>query len=404
MGKKAEAEAEFQRIVGLDPSDRLSVAQLGFLLLNRNEIASAMPLLERVLNGEDDEIADRIREALKIPRTLRKRPDAPRSQSSNEAKKMAERSLEAGYLKDALKYLRIAHEHDPVDFAVILKLGWVHNMLKEDRQAFEWFRLARKSPDPSIAADADRAYKNLRPSLARVRSSAWAFPFYSSRWKDVFTYAQVKSEIVIPGTQLRAYASTRFTGDTRRTLNNSSVSVAPQYLSESALIFAGGVSTPNWKGVVGWGEAGTSVSYLNRKDTGRILPDYRGGLSFFRSVGHNIGSRKQGMFIDTNLDLVFISRFDNDTLFYGQARTGYTLPGGAMQIYWNTNLTRDLLRYHWANTMEQGPGIRFRIPGTPPALLFSLNTLSGRYLIREGNPYGPNFTDFRAGFWYAFSR
>ena len=32
--------------------------------------------------------------------------------------------MKAGYLKDALKYLTIAHENDPVDFSVMLKLGW----------------------------------------------------------------------------------------------------------------------------------------------------------------------------------------------------------------------------------------------------------------------------------------
>jgi hypothetical protein len=35
---------------------------------------------------------------------------------SVEAKTMAERSVKAGYMKDALKYLQLAHESDPVDF------------------------------------------------------------------------------------------------------------------------------------------------------------------------------------------------------------------------------------------------------------------------------------------------
>ena len=48
-----------------------------------------------------------------MPKALRKRPETPRSQTSNEAKTLADSSLEAGYLKDAVKYLRIAHENDP---------------------------------------------------------------------------------------------------------------------------------------------------------------------------------------------------------------------------------------------------------------------------------------------------
>jgi hypothetical protein len=40
------------------------------------------------------------------------------------AKTMAEKSLKAGYLNDALRYLLAAQEADPQDFEVMLKLGW----------------------------------------------------------------------------------------------------------------------------------------------------------------------------------------------------------------------------------------------------------------------------------------
>jgi hypothetical protein len=61
---------------------------------------------------------------------------------------MAERSLKAGFIRDALKYLQLAQEDDPADFAVMLKLGWTYNLLHNDRQAIRWFDLARKSSDP----------------------------------------------------------------------------------------------------------------------------------------------------------------------------------------------------------------------------------------------------------------
>ena len=153
-----------------------------------------MPFLERALESDDYVVTDRVREALGMPKTLRRRPETPRTQTSHEAKGLAERSLEAGYLKDAEKYLRIAHENDPVDFNVMLKLGWTYNLLKDDAQAIDWFRLARRSDDAALASEADRAYRNLRAGLARVTTSVWVLPFYSSRWKDVFTYAQFKTE------------------------------------------------------------------------------------------------------------------------------------------------------------------------------------------------------------------
>jgi Tfp pilus assembly protein PilF len=400
MGNRDAAETEFRQITEADKNDALSAAQLGFLLLNRNELPAAMPLLERALKSDDDVLTDRVREALRMPKALRKRTETPRSQTSSEAKGLAEKSLEAGYLKDAVKYLRIAHENDPVDFNVMLKLGWAYNMLKDDQQAIEWFRLARRSSDPAIAEDADKAYRNLRTGLARVHTSVWAFPFYSSRWQDVFTYAQVKTEYKFSKLPVRLYVSTRFSGDTRGSIHDPSVSASPQGLSESAAIPAIGASYQPWRGLMLWGEAGWSFSYLHKENTGA---DYRGGLSYVRSFGHNMESPSSGLFGETTADGVFISRFENDFLLYSQNRFGWTLSPLHTQVVWNWNLTTDVRRLAWANTTEQGPGIRFRVPGLPKSLLFSTSALQGNYTVTKDNPRPKRYNDLRIGLWYAFS-
>jgi tetratricopeptide (TPR) repeat protein len=98
------------------PRDLLSAAQLGFLRLNRRDLTGAMPLFERVLKGDDEELADRVRSALKLPQTLKRRSETPKHKISMEAKTLAEHSYEKGYMKDALKYLLVANEIDPVDF------------------------------------------------------------------------------------------------------------------------------------------------------------------------------------------------------------------------------------------------------------------------------------------------
>ena len=98
----------------------------------------------------------------------------------------------------------------------MLKLGWTYNLLKNDAQALDWFRLARLSDDADLAREADKAYRNLRVrQSAPVKTSAWMFPFYSSRWKDLFTYAQVKTEYRPSRIPMRLYVSTRFSADTR---------------------------------------------------------------------------------------------------------------------------------------------------------------------------------------------
>ena len=410
MDKKQEAEQQFQILNQSAPDDLLTAAQLGFLRLKRRNPAGAQPLLDQVLKGGDEELADRVRAALKMPQTLRHRSDTSHDQVLTEAKGLAEKSLRAGYLKDALKYLNIAHEADPVDFWTMLKLGWVYNILHEDSQAIEWFNLARKSPDPAISTEAAKAFNNLRPELARLRTTAWMYPFFSTRWNDAFGYSQVKTEFRLGNLPLRPYVSMRFIGDARQTIGSTLSNAQPQYLSESSVIFGVGLSTKTWRGLTGWVEAGEAVNYLpSRKDVGAAIPDYRGGISYAKGFGHLMNG-SHGFFFETNEDGIFVSRFQKDMFLYSQNRSGYTFApaesfGGLQaQFFWNYNATVDRLRQYWANYVETGPGLRFRLQAMPKSMVFSVNFMRGIYTVNEGNPRRPNFWDIRAGFWYAFTR
>jgi len=390
MDRQPEAEEEFRLITAADRSDLLSAAQLGFLYLARGDRVSATPLLERVLRGGDEELANRVRAVLRVPQSAPQRESTGPSRAVN-AREMAERSLRAGYLRDALRYLKVAQDADPADFNVMLKLGWTHNLLKEDSMAMRWFGLARRSPDVRIAAESGKAYGTLRRALAPVAISGWVYPIYSTRWRDMFTYGQVKAEWRTRW-PLRPYASLRLVADARGP-------VAPDvYLSDNALVGGVGISTATWRGWRGWAEAGASFGYLRRN----VLSDYRAGASWFRGAGRQLGAEAPGWFAETAFDAVFVSRYGHDVIGYLQNRYGYTWPGLQMQLYCNNNVARDTAGQYWANYYEFGPGTRFRVPALPESLLVSLNVLRGVYASNEGNPRRPNFFDFRAGFGYGF--
>jgi hypothetical protein len=344
-----------------------------------------------------------------MPQVLRRRPEEPRAAVSSQARQLAEKSLEKGYLKDALKYLEIANENDPLDFEVMLKLGWTYNILKDDRDAVRWFNLARRSPDPKIAAEASRAYHNLEPDQSLIHVTIWALPMFSTRWHDVFAYAQAKAELRLPHWFLRPYLSVRLIGDSQGAVYLANL--GPEYLSERSAILAAGIATPTWHGMTGWFEAGESLRFAPTiSDPGRVVPDYRGGVTYARGIGNLLVNGRHGLFAETNDDGIFVSRFGNDTLLYSQNRGGYTLKstetfgGFHAQAYWNANITADALGQYWANYVETGPGVRFSFEGLRPALLFSVNLLRGAYLINQGNPRGPNFNDLRVGVWYAFTK
>jgi tetratricopeptide (TPR) repeat protein len=403
MDQKQEAETELKRIADQSPDDHMAAAQLGFLLKERGQEAAARPHLERALASPDDDLVARVRATLGMPQTARRRSPGSPPAGSSDTRRLADRSYAAGYMKDALRYYTAVHEADPTDFGVMLKLGWTHNLLKQDDHAIRWFDLARRSADPKIAGEAARAYRNLRPQLARFRASVWLLPVYSSRWKDLFTYGQIRGELRLARLPVRPYASVRFAGDAR----GATGGLQPQYLSESAFIVGGGLATKSWRGLTGWGEAGSAVSYRSKPERGRARPDYRGGVSFGRGFGKLLGAESGGVFAETHEDGVFLSRFQNDVLLYSQNRFGYTLPArGAFraQFCWNANVTTDVRRLYWANFVETGPGVRFRWASMPPGMFFAVDVLRGAHTINAGNPRRPNYNDLRIGIWYAFSR
>jgi Tfp pilus assembly protein PilF len=362
---------EFEKALALDPTNAELRRELAYL---------------HVAMGNRTEADKQLEQVPKQAPAL----DRPDPLQALDAKAMGEKSLEKGYLGDALKYLHAAHEEDPADFEVMLKLGWAYNSAKDDRTAERWFDSARRSPDAQVSAEATRAYRNLRPAVERWRTTVWAFPMISTRWADTFAYAQVKTELRRPLFPLHFYFTARFIGDTANAVHVGG-GVAPEYLSEHSVILGAGVAAPVWRGLGGWFEAGEAMGYGSGAHNS---PDYRGGITYNKGIH---GPHR--LFAETSEDGIFVSRFDHDLLLYSQNRVGRLL-SDAVQVYWNLNATVDAKGEYWANTAETGPGIRFHLQ----PFLFSVNFLRGAYLVNRGNPKPPNYNDVRIGVWYAFTR
>jgi hypothetical protein len=235
----------------------------------------------------------------------------------------------------------------------------------------------------------------------------WLLPMYSSRWNDNFIYGQVKRNLPFPvKLPVHFYVSARFIGDIRGQVSVDHL--PPQYLSENSIIVGMGAATKQWHRLLGWVEAGESLSYLpNRHDVGIAVPDYRGGVNFAKGFGHLLGGSQPGLFYETTADAIYVSRFEKDWLFYSQHRAGRTLRfmgGDFFQTYANLNLVQDVKREYWANTFEFGPGAKVHLPGMPPGVYLSADWLHGVYTMNKNNPRRPNYNDLRLGFWYAASR
>lgn len=394
MHKESEARVEFERVLQFSPTDRLAREQL------------------ELMNGglkQRTPSSDTAAPSTSLTTTPNGLVQSSSSQPKLDARSMGVKSLAMGYYNDAIKYLRQAHEQNPDDAEVMLKLGYAYNMAKNDEEAIPWFDQARHSGNTFVAVEAAKAYHNLRGDTL-PQTTVWLLPMYSSRWQDAFTYGQIKRTVPLPWASANRifsfYVSTRFIGDVKSSVPNGIV--APQYLSESSVIIGGGMATKTWHHLTGWVEAGEALKYLPfRHDIGTAIPDYRGGINFAKGFGSLLGSNVPGLFYETTADAIYVSRFDKDWLFYSQHRAGRTFRVGensAFQLLLNANLTQDAKAQYWANTAEFGPGIKIKAPFLPAGTFFSTDFLHGVYTNNDYNPRRPNYNDIRVSFWYAFTK
>jgi tetratricopeptide (TPR) repeat protein len=415
LGTRYPYPYEFVNAIKLDPQNIGLPRELGFLYLAMHQQREAMEQFERVLAIEPkDELS---REQLDGLRGVKKRPQASVSPATSgatsaagtDAKSMGMKSLAAGYIPDAIKYLQRAHEDDPEDAEVMLKLGWAYNAAKRDDEACQSFDEARHSDDTAIAAQAGKAFHTLNGDPV-AQTTIWVLPMFSTRWKDAFTYGQMKRTVPLPwlgnaNKLMSFYVSMRFDGDVKSGLP---VAVAPTYLSENAFIFGAGVSSRTWHHVTAWAEAGEALSYLpGRRDVGTAIPDYRSGVNMTKGFGSLLGGHRPGYFYETSADGIYVSRFNKDTLFYLQQRGGHTFRtwGNTFaQVLFNVNFTQDIKRQYWADTVEMGPGLKLHLPWMPSNVYLSSDFLRGVYTNNISNPHRPNYYDIRISLWYAITK
>ena len=408
LGGRYPYPYEFAAALKLDPKNLALRKELAYLYLAMHKNPEAIEQFQTLvaLDPKDQAAQKQLDQLHGLTASVATPASTARSGASVDAKTLGKKSLAMGYLHDAIKYLQQAHEQDPDDADVMLQLGWAYNQSKDDASALDWFDRARRAGDGAISAEASRAFHNLRGDVL-PQTTIWTLPMFSTRWKDAFSYGQIKRTVPIPGmNQLNRlvsfYLFVGLDGDIKGGL--PSHVVTPQYLSETSVVVGAGVASQTWHHFTGFAEAGESLNYLpSRRDLARAVPAYRVGLDFTKGFGHLLGSKNAGLFLETIDDAVYNSRFDKDTLFSTQNRAGETFHIGTLsaQAVFNINYERDLKREDWANFVEIGPGMRFHAPWMPPAMFFATDFLHGFYTMPSTRK---DYNDLRVSVWYAVTK
>ena len=90
----------------------------------RRELAFLLAAMGRTAESE--------KELSAVPQPVTERRGALIEKSPQEIRELAEKSYRAGYLRDALEFYSTAHEQNPLDYGVVLQLGWTYNVLGQE--------------------------------------------------------------------------------------------------------------------------------------------------------------------------------------------------------------------------------------------------------------------------------
>lgn len=411
MKQPENAARHFEVIVAAEPKDYQSLAQLGFICADLGRRQDAIRLLERVRREGPADLAQKAGAALRQlgapPADTLIGPVGEPQDEVQRHKQLGYASIQKNYLQAAAREFEEVYKLNPKDYQAIMQLGYLYNVMKRDDIAVRWFKLARSSPDPKMAAEARRAVSNLSWPLRKVVSTFWVQPFISSRWNDAFGYGQLKTEFRIPGLPFKPYLGLRFIGDTRTRTGG----VLPQIYSEDGVIVSGGLVGRVYKNLFAWGEAGNQLTFLRNRPPGlnRSTPDYRGGFSYGQVLGPKLFSKEPGLFMDVTNDAVYLSRYGHNAIFYTQTKYGYQFrpwKGFYHQPFLAANVLADARGDYYNNFVEVGPGYRFGFikfsrMNAYVALIRGAYTTQGRRAINFS--HGPNYWDLRVVIWFAKS-
>lgn len=293
-----------------------------------------------------------------------------------------------------------AHRADASDADTTMQLGYLYQATGDMAKAKEMFLTERSSQDPKVALQAASALAEVNRESHWWFGTAYAAPFYQSRFSNEITSFDAKLGLR-PSPYVQPYVGLRLTRDTR-----SETGTVPVIFSDNSAVLSLGVQSP----ILGHGtnlyaEAGTAISLLSRPPSGRAVPDYRVGFTWFQPWGVSLAQVAQvsphGFCFtgDAYGDVGFYSRYNDNVIGYLQLREGLNLPTAhvlPIQALAAVNLVKDSNGDFFNNVAEVGPEVRLALFRHLPDLQVRATYLRSFYTVHDSaNPYGPRYGDFR---------
>ncbi len=318
---------------------------------------------------------------------------------------------EAGFLaieqhrtKTAIHYFSQAYAltYEP---SLAMQLGYLYATEGNLPKAYQYFRLASRSNNPSLDLRAEKAMTNLaglqtKALPAPYFAEAFFSPFYQSR----FSLA-VNQLIARVGIEQNNALHTNQYVFLRRTDDNKSRNLGQLsqiYEDNVQITGVGGQITPiQGVPIVGFMETGIAYDLVYR-NRDRWRGDLRGGFMYYNQFGasptyvdHPVLSTQY--YSDLYGEVTYFSRYNNNVIAGAKTHQGIRLlqyHSSMVNLYATGRVIADTQRQFFNNFAEIGPGIEF-IPTNRFNVKILFEHVNGVYLPAGAtpNPYGQYYTN-----------
>jgi tetratricopeptide (TPR) repeat protein len=389
-GSPKDAAGQFEAVYREHPDDLRTALDLGYVLEQLHQDDAALQCFETAGRSTDPQISGPAQQALANLRASQRQAQKQRAYDL----------LAQGKRAEALQLFEAVREVDPSDSATTMQLGYLYASAGRMTQAREMFTLERDNPDPQAASQAAAALELVNRESRLWFTSFYAAPFYQSRFANQINPLNAKIGLR-SDRYLQPYVGLRLNRDVR-----SRSGTLPEIFSDNSAVLALGVqSSILGKGTNLYAEAGTAVSLLSQPTHGRAVPDYRAGLTWFRSWGTSftgdagLHGRELSLTGSAYSDVGFYSRYDHNVIGYLQVREGLNLPTARLlpvQVLAAVNFLGDSNGNFYNNVIEAGPDLRLAPFRRLLGVWIEAQYLRGIYTRHDlANPYGPRYEDVR---------
>ncbi|MDA9271989.1 tetratricopeptide repeat protein, partial [bacterium] len=290
--------------------------------------------------------------------------------------------------------------------SLAMQLGYLYDQVNDKPTAYQYFKLATRSDDPTLALCAENAMTNLAGLQTKALPAPYFFEVFFNPFSQTRFGLTVRPLVIRLGVEQDNALHTKQYAFFRRTDDNESMNlgqISQIYEDNVQITGIGGQITPI-KGIpiVGFLEAGAAYDLVYR-NRAPWRGDLRGGFMYYNEFGTKAAyfdklTLSTNYYSDLYGDATYFTRYNNNVIAGVKTHQGIRLlqyHSSMLNLYATGRVIADTQRQFYNNIAEIGPGIEFIPTNRFNNVKIRFEHINGVYLPAGAtpNPYSQYYTN-----------